>query len=53
MKTTSFLDSFFAKRSLLPDRLLNFRFAEEKSPFSPDCAVRNAGSLFTSISFSG
>jgi hypothetical protein len=39
---TSFLNNFFAKRSPLSDRLLNFRFAEEKSPFSPDFAARSA-----------
>jgi len=42
MKTTSLLDNLFAKGSLLPDRLLNFRFAEEKPPFLPDCAARSA-----------
>jgi len=42
MKTTSLFGDYFAKGSLLPDRLLNFRFAEEKPPFSPDCAARSA-----------
>jgi hypothetical protein len=39
---TSFLNNFFAKRSPLSDRLLNFRFAEEESPVLPDVAARSA-----------
>jgi|GEM_PF-5512531 len=44
MKSTFLLDNFFAKGSPHPDRLLNFRFAEEEPPFLPGRKVRQLAS---------